>query len=87
MAKKMKLPAILILLVLCLGIPTPGIADGSHDQITEPGNLLPNNTIIIANEMDARFSQDFSLLLRQLRLDWVILGWHPFCPNRCGTRI
>ncbi|MEA3439704.1 MAG: S41 family peptidase [Chloroflexota bacterium] len=73
MAEKMKLPAILILLALCLGIPTPSIAGGSHDQITEPGNLLPNNTIIIANEMDARFSQDFSLLLRQLRLEWVIL--------------
>jgi hypothetical protein len=69
----MKLPAILILLALCFGIPTPGIADGSHDQLTEPGNLLPNNTIIIANEMDAHFSQDFSLLLRQLRLEWVIL--------------
>jgi len=73
MAEKMKLPVILILLALCLGMPTPGIADGSHDQITEPGNLLPNNTIIIAYETDARFSQDFSLLLRQLRLEWVIL--------------
>jgi hypothetical protein len=73
MAEKMKLPVILILLALCLGIPTPGIAGNSHDQITEPGNLLPNNTIIITNETDARFSQDFSLLLRQLRLEWVIL--------------
>jgi len=73
MAKTMKLPAILILLALCFGIPTPGIADGSHEQLSEPGNLLPKNTIIIANEMDARFSQDFSLLLKQLRLEWVIL--------------
>ena len=73
MAEKMKLPAILILLALCFAIPTSGIADGSHDQLTEPGNPLPNNTIIIANERDARFSQDFSLLLRQLRLEWVIL--------------
>ena len=73
MAEKLKLPVILILLALCLGITTPGVADGSHDQITEPGNLLPNNTIIITNETDARFSQDFSLLLRQLRLEWVIL--------------
>ena len=73
MAEKMKLPAILILLALCFAIPTSGIADGSHDQLTESGNLLPNNTILIANEMDARFSQDFSVLLRQLRLEWVIL--------------
>lgn len=73
MAEKMKSPVILILLALCLAIPTPGIADSSHDQITEPGNPLPNNTIIITNETDARFSQDFSLLLRQLRLEWVIL--------------
>jgi len=73
MAEKIKLPAILILLALCIGIPTPGIADGSHDQLSEPDNLLPNNTIIIANETDALFIQDFSLLLRQLRLEWVIL--------------
>ena len=73
MAEKMKLPIVLILLALCLGISTPGIAGGSHDQITEPGNLLPNNTVIITNETDARFSQDFSLLLRQLSLEWVIL--------------
>ncbi len=73
MAEKMKISAILVLLALCFGILTPGIADGSHDQLTEPGNLLPNNTIIIANEKDARFSQDFSLLLRQLRLEWAIL--------------
>jgi len=68
MAKKLRLPVILILLALCLGTPTPGIADSSHDQITEPGNPLPNNTIIITNETDARFNQDFSLLLRQLRM-------------------
>ena len=73
MAEKMKLLVILILLALCFAIPTSGIADGSHDQFTEPGNLLPTNTIIIANETDARFIQDFSLLLRQLRLEWVIL--------------
>ena len=73
MANKMRLAAVLIMLALCFGIPAPGMADGSHDQLTEPGNLLPNNTVIIANEMDARFSQDFSLLLRQLRLEWIIL--------------
>jgi hypothetical protein len=73
MAEKMKFLAILILLALCFGIPTPGIADGSRDQLNEPGNLLPNNTIIITNEMDAHFSLDFSLLLSQLRLEWVIL--------------
>jgi hypothetical protein len=73
MAEKIKLTAILIILALCLSIPTPGIADGSHGQITEPGNLLPDNTVILASEMDARFSQDFSVLLKHLRLEWVIL--------------
>ena len=69
----MKSPAILILLALCFAIPTTGIAAGSYVHLAEPGNLLPENTIIIANETDARFIQDFSLLLRQLRLEWIIL--------------
>ena len=41
MPEKIKLTAILIILALCLSIPTPGIADGTDGQITEPGNLLP----------------------------------------------
>jgi len=73
MAEKMKLPVILLLLVLCLGIPAPGTADGGHGQLTEPGSLVPENTVVLANEMDARFSLDFSVLLSQLRMEWVIL--------------
>ena len=34
---------------------------------------LPENTVVLTGEMDARFSQDFSVLLKNLRLDWFIL--------------
>lgn len=64
---------ILVLLALCLGIPTPGITASNHEQITGPGNLTPENTVILANSMDARFSQDFSVQLKHLRLEWIVL--------------
>jgi len=73
MAEKIKLPVILFILALCFGIPAPAIADAGHGQLTESGNLIPENTVILANETDARFSLDFSVLLSQLRLEWIIL--------------
>ncbi|MCP4541416.1 MAG: hypothetical protein GY832_30165 [Chloroflexi bacterium] len=73
MNTKFKLLLILVLLALCLGIPTPGITTSSYEQITGPSNLTPENTVILANSMDARFSQDFSVLLKHLRLEWIVL--------------
>jgi hypothetical protein len=35
--------------------------------------LTPGNTVILANQIDARFSQDYSVLLKSLRLEWVIV--------------
>ena len=73
MSTKFKLLLILVLLALCLGIPTPGITASSYEQVTGPGNLTPKNTVILANSMDARFSQDFSVRLKHLRLEWIVL--------------
>jgi len=35
--------------------------------------LTPENTVILANQTDARFSQDFSVLLDSLRLEWAVV--------------
>jgi hypothetical protein len=37
------------------------------------GELVPENTVILANQADARFSQDFSMLLKHLRPKWVVM--------------
>jgi hypothetical protein len=34
--------------------------------------LTPENTVILANQTDARFTQDYSVLLKSLRLEWAI---------------
>ncbi len=38
-----------------------------------PAKVLPDNTVILANQTDARFAQDFSVLLKSLRLEWVVV--------------
>jgi hypothetical protein len=38
-----------------------------------PGDLTPDNTVVLANRVDARFGRDFSTLLKHLRLEWAIL--------------
>jgi len=73
MPAKMKLAFLLIALVLCLGVHTPDSAVARDSQITAAQNLSPENTAIVANHSDAVFSRDFSPLLRQLRLEWIIL--------------
>lgn len=39
----------------------------------QTGLVMPGNTVIVANETDARFSRDFSVLLKHLRVEWVVL--------------
>ena len=73
MDTKFKFLLILVLLALCLGIPTSGITARGHEQITGPANLTPENTVILANRLDTRFSQDFSVWLKHLRLEWIVL--------------
>jgi hypothetical protein len=68
MHKKPKLLATLVLLCVCLGIPIL-----PHAQAALPGEVTPENTVILANATDARFSRDFSVLLKQLRVEWVVL--------------
>lgn len=73
MGKKNRLFVIATMLALFGAFTFPNIAYGSRGLITEPDNVLPQNTVIVANPMDARFSRDYSYLLKHLRLEWIIL--------------
>lgn len=42
-------------------------------ESTEDGELAPENTVILSNETDASFLRDFSVILKRLRSEWVIL--------------
>jgi hypothetical protein len=42
--------------------------------------MAPDNTVILASEADARFSRDFSILLKQLRVEWIVLD-RPVVPE------
>jgi hypothetical protein len=46
-----------------------------HGPVRAQENALtPENTVILANGVDARFGRDYSALLKHLRLEWVILA-------------
>ncbi len=70
-----KLKFLIIALVLGLFVGSPILAHVDDFQVHAAGldDMTPENTVILANQTDARFIQDFSWLLRQLRLEWVIL--------------
>ena len=59
------LVAVIVLTIWAISFPGPVRAQGD-----EP---MPGNTVILANQVDARFSRDYSALLKHLRLEWVIL--------------
>ena len=59
--------------LLFLGVPTPIIADSIGRQMINSTEMMPSNTVILSNQYDARFSQDYSILLKQLRLEWIVL--------------
>ena len=59
--------------LLFLGVPTPIIADSIGRQMINSTEMMPSNTVILSNQYDARFSQDYSVLLKQLRLEWIVL--------------
>ncbi|HEY71124.1 MAG TPA: hypothetical protein G4O08_11130 [Anaerolineae bacterium] len=73
MHRKLGFLMIVMILAPCLGIAAPGIAGENNALIVEQGTFTPENTIIVGNEMDARFSRDFSVLLKRLRLEWILL--------------
>jgi len=73
LAKKLRFLVVAVALGLLVGLPIFVNADETQAHAAEPSNVTPENTVILANQTDARFSQDFSVLLSQLRLEWVIL--------------
>ena len=80
MKKKQRFLIIVVVLALWVGFPIHDNADDCQAQTTGPGNVAPRNTVILANQADARFGRDFSVLLRHLRLEWVILD-SPVLPD------
>jgi len=49
------------------------VSTGSLVAHAQPIELTPENTVILSNETDASFCRDFSVLLKNLRVEWVIL--------------
>ncbi len=68
--KHKPLTATIVLLVVASFLLGYGRAHGLQGL---PDDLAPENTVILANETDARFSRDFSVLLDSLRLEWVVV--------------
>ena len=62
----------IVLMIWAVSFPGHSSADG-YDVQASPGELMLDNTVILANKVDARFSRDFSMLLKHLRLEWVIV--------------
>ena len=62
-----------ILFLFCFTSPMPCVAHSRSVSSFMSDQSLPENTVLLASEMDTRFSQDFSPLLKHLRLEWVIL--------------
>ena len=63
-----------MIVLLIWVFPFPGHSN-AHGCCPRPssGELTPDNTVILANQIDAQFSQDFSMLLKHLRLEWIIV--------------
>ncbi len=64
---------IFLIFIFALVIPSPQSANSTRAQITDTTTLNPSNTVIISNKFDERFSKDYSVLLKHLRLDWIVL--------------
>lgn len=71
MNKKFKL--IIPILILLFIISTPALAEIIGGQKIHVSDLQANDTVILANNSDARFCQDYSVLLKRLNLEWVIM--------------
>lgn len=70
-----RLKALLVTLILMVGALQHSVLGAGGDGQVESSApaFTPANTAVLANWRDARFSQDFSALLKFLRLEWVIL--------------
>ena len=40
---------------------------------TEVNDITPENTVILSNQTDESFCKDFSVLLRRLTPEWIVL--------------
>jgi len=49
------------------------VSTGSLVAHAQPIELTPENTVILSNETDGSFCRDFSVLLKNLRVEWIIL--------------
>ena len=74
MARYLRPVASLILMSLLFSIPVSTMASAGSLPTPETHDLWPDNTVILSNARDARFSRDFSVLLKHLRLPWVVLN-------------
>ena len=54
--------AMVALMLWTFSFPGPSSAQRGHTQVAS-GELTPEDTVILANHMDARFSRDYSALL------------------------
>ena len=66
------LMVMIVLLIWAFSFPGHSRAHGLCLQ-KPPEELTPENTVILANQTDARFSQDYSVLLKSLRLEWAVV--------------
>lgn len=72
------LVTMIVLVIWACSFAGHSSAGGFQVQLS-PGELTPHSTVILANKVDARFSRDFSTLLRHLVLLqerwWEIASW------------
>lgn len=60
--------------LLIWAFSSPGYGRAQSLCLQQPADeLTPENTVIVANQADARFSRDYSVLLKSLRLEWVVV--------------
>ena len=69
-AKAKVLATLVIALLVLAALP---VLAGVPECLAQGGGLTPENTVILSNETDASFCKDFSVLLRQTSLQWIVL--------------
>lgn len=81
MRKKILFTLATCALVFSICAPSTGLAEApTPPEAAIHSSALPENTVFLAAEQEARFSQDFSPLLNQARLSWIILD-RPAVPD------
>ena len=45
----------------------------NHGYVSASTEMIPENTVILSNETDEAFYKDFSVLLRRVRPEWILL--------------